>query len=266
MAPTGVIPIQNVTRDEIASGLAQLGVQLGDSILVHSSLSSFGHVAGGADAVIDALLRSVGPEGTVLMPSLPANWRRDENCLAYLSRQPIFDVRVTPSKVGRISDVFWRRAGAKRSLSASHAVTAMGTQRDWFVAEHERSHYLTGPGTPWYKNCQAGGKIVLLGVTQATNTTLHTVEETAGSIVVSREWFYPLVIDTDGVLHQLEVCAHLPGYPRNFPRMDEVLLEAGAMRVGTIGQATVRVIEARKLLELGVDRLRADPRFLLSGE
>ncbi len=256
--------MNNVRRDEIVAGLGQLGVSPGDSIMVHSSLSSLGYVEGGADAVIDALLAAVGPEGTVLMPSLPATWRGNENCVTYLARQPVFDVRTTPSKVGLISDTFWRRPGARRSLSASHSATAMGLRRDWFLANHEQAPYLTGPGTPWWKNCEVGGKIVLLGVGQESNTTLHTVEETADSIVVSRDRFYPLVIDETGSIHQLEVCAHLPGYPRNFPRMDAELLAAGGMVTGQIGQATVRVIQARTLLAVGLDRLRRDPRFLLT--
>lgn len=59
-----------VTRARIERGLAELGLARGGIVLVHSSLSSFGHVAGGADCVIDALLNVLGPEGTLCMPAL----------------------------------------------------------------------------------------------------------------------------------------------------------------------------------------------------
>jgi aminoglycoside 3-N-acetyltransferase len=45
-----------VTKEDIKKGLIKLGLKKGDIIGVHSSLSQFGYVIGGADAVIDALL------------------------------------------------------------------------------------------------------------------------------------------------------------------------------------------------------------------
>ena len=59
-----------VTKQDIVRGLTRLGVCAGDILLVHSSLSRFGYVEGGADAVIDALLESVRPGGTVMVPTL----------------------------------------------------------------------------------------------------------------------------------------------------------------------------------------------------
>ena len=41
----------HVTKDDIRNGLAKLGLRQGDNVGVHSSLSSFGYVEGGADAV-----------------------------------------------------------------------------------------------------------------------------------------------------------------------------------------------------------------------
>ena len=60
-----------VTKQDIAEGLAALGVRAGDALLVHSSLSRFGHVEGGADAVIDALLEAVGPGAPSACPPTP---------------------------------------------------------------------------------------------------------------------------------------------------------------------------------------------------
>ena len=58
-----------VDQDDIERGLREIGLREGDLIVVHSSLSSFGYVVGGPDTVIDALLESVGPNGTVIMPA-----------------------------------------------------------------------------------------------------------------------------------------------------------------------------------------------------
>ena len=58
-----------VTMKTIADGLRQIGIQKGDVLLVHSSLKSLGRVAGGADTVINALIDTIGPEGTLVMPA-----------------------------------------------------------------------------------------------------------------------------------------------------------------------------------------------------
>ena len=63
----------HVTKEDIKKGLKRLGLKRGDIVGVHSSLSSFGYVEGGADAVIDALLETVGEEGTIMMPTYSAN-------------------------------------------------------------------------------------------------------------------------------------------------------------------------------------------------
>ena len=63
----------HVTKDNIIKGLTSVGLNQGNVVLVHSSLSSFGYVEGGADAVIDALLETVGPAGTVVVPTFSGN-------------------------------------------------------------------------------------------------------------------------------------------------------------------------------------------------
>ena len=78
-------------------------IHKGDIILVHSVLSSMGYVEGGAATVIDALLETVGEDGTVVMSSL-TGW------------SDAFDSTTTPSAVGRISEEFRKTKGAVRSL------------------------------------------------------------------------------------------------------------------------------------------------------
>jgi len=82
---------------------------------------------------------------------------------------------------------------------------------------------------------------------------------------LSRPLFPPLVTCLR-VFGQAYHCPRFPAlatYTRKFS--DRLLLHTGTMREGTIGQATVRVVEARQLLELDLDPLRVNPRFLLAG-
>ena len=60
-----------ISRQDIEDGLRQLGLTTGDAVEVHSSLSSFGYVDGGAATVVDALMGVIGESGTIVMSAYP---------------------------------------------------------------------------------------------------------------------------------------------------------------------------------------------------
>ena len=78
-----------VTKETLIAGLKKLGVSGSQILEVHSSLSAFGYVVGGARTVVDALMEIAAPGGTILMPtqttenSEPSNWT-DPAVPAYL--------------------------------------------------------------------------------------------------------------------------------------------------------------------------------------
>jgi hypothetical protein len=56
-----------VTQPMIEAGLHSMGLGRGDAVEVHSSLSAFGWVEGGAATIVDALMQVVGSEGALVM-------------------------------------------------------------------------------------------------------------------------------------------------------------------------------------------------------
>ena len=139
-----------VTRASIEKGLRPLGLEPGDVVFVHSSLSSFGEVVGGADTVIQAILNVIGPQGTLAVPTF--NYQPD-----------VWDPETTPSIVGAITERLRQRPGAARSLHPTHSVTAIGRGARELVAGHEELHSFAR-GTPLHRIYERGGKILLLKV------------------------------------------------------------------------------------------------------
>src|SRR5580693_4517545 len=61
-----------ITKEQLITDFKKIGLQQGDSVLVHSSLSKIGFVEGGAKTLVDALFETVGDEGTLLFPTFSA--------------------------------------------------------------------------------------------------------------------------------------------------------------------------------------------------
>ena len=59
-----------ITKKEFKDSLINLGVKKEMTLEVHSSLSSFGNLEGGAMTVIDTLKELVTDQGSIFMPAL----------------------------------------------------------------------------------------------------------------------------------------------------------------------------------------------------
>ena len=165
-----------VVYGDIVSGLRGLGLRPGDRVLAHSSLSSFGYVEGGAPAVIDALLDVVGPDGTVLVPTLTG----DETLSP--ANPPRFDPHSSPCWTGRIPETLRMRPDAIRSLHPTHSVAAIGRDAESLTREHIDSITPCDERSPYGKLAELpNGYVLLIGVSYQSLTLLHHVEEIAGA-------------------------------------------------------------------------------------
>lgn len=238
--------------DELRDGL---GLRVGDHILVHSSLSSIGWVEGGADSVIDALLQSVGELGTVVFPTLTGSITDSPET------PPHFDARNSVCWTGKIPETARLRSDAIRSLHPTHSVVAFGGYASWFTSGHELVQSPCGYGSPYDKLAAVGGKILLIGVTQQCNTSYHHAEEVAGAPIVLQDRKMDITLtDLQGFPHTMrDTALHKWHYSRDYDAFDPDMLRQGICRIGLLGKAIVRVVDAAGLRRLLVRALLADP-------
>ncbi|MDI6828185.1 MAG: AAC(3) family N-acetyltransferase, partial [Armatimonadota bacterium] len=229
------------------------------SVLTHSSLSSFGYVEGGADAVIDAIIEAVSPGGTVIFPTLTGNKNLSPE------NPPFFDIASTPCWTGLIPETARKRQGFIRSAHPTHSVCAFGDQAEYFTESHEFCPTPCGEGSPYDKLVEVGGYILLIGVGHECNTTMHYCEEMANvPYHLQEKEAYAMVKYPDGRTADVPVRLHKYGTPRNFARLEPEFIARGIQTEGKIGNSTVKLIKANKMAEIVLAHLRKDPMFLVA--
>ena len=155
-------------KEELIEELKKIGIEEGMEIEVHSSLSSLGHVEGGANTVIDALMECVTERGSIFMPSL---------CFG-----PELELTQEDRNMGITVKI--------KKLSEDESKTAMGVIADTF---RQRLDVITGEGmirtSGWGIHADEaakeglnyvinnGGKALLLGFDIYKLTAMHYMED-----------------------------------------------------------------------------------------
>lgn len=256
MEPERGDPAIEVRERDVVGALRTIGIGPGDTVLFHSSLSSMGTMVGGPDAVIDGLLKPVGPLGTVAAPTL---CQRDKE-----RRFETWDIARSPSDVGRITEVLRLRPDAIRSDHPTHSVAAIGKRAAELTRDHATTGGRPGPwgpaafaaGSPWDKLYQWNASILFIGVDFHVNTMMHYIQ----SLVVERAVAGLTAARRQGLL------ARVQGWQRPgvWPHYPDSLLEprraqAGLVTYGRLGSATLRRIPARAMVERALAVLEAGP-------
>ena len=237
--------MSDVTREDIVAGIRSLGVQPGSLMLVHSSLSSFGRVEGGAATVAQALLDSVAPNGTVIVPtfnygSLP------------------FDPATTQSLTGAISDAFWRLPGAVRSRHPTHAFAAVGPLAQEMMADHHNMDPL-GHTSPLGRLARRDGWVLLIGCDHRANSLIHTAEESMKVPYVGRTRTAAILRGNEVT----EVTVRRPGCSNGFNVVGDTMRQMGSVRETTVGRSAFQLMRSGDVMAVASGMLARDPAALL---
>jgi aminoglycoside 3-N-acetyltransferase len=197
---------------------------------------------GGPLGLIAALRDALGPNGTLVMPSMTA----DDDAP--------FDPATSPAApdLGVVADTFWRLPGATRS-NHPFAFAAIGPQAAAITADP-----LPLPphiaASPVGRVHDLDGQVLLLGCGHTENTTLHLAEILAGvpyrvpKHCTALKDGRPVRIDYGENDHCCE----------RFALADAWLRSRGLQADGLVGHAHARLAQARDIVEVAVENLKRD--------
>ena len=254
-----------VTADAIVEDLRELGVMPGETLLVHSSVSSLGWVAGGAQAVVEALQRTVTEDGTLVVPTFtgqytdPARWSNppvpDEWVEPMPERMPTFRPAVTPTRsVGAVPECFRSYPEAVRSRHPTWSFAAWGADAEAIVADHPYENGL-GEASPLGAVYDRDGSVLLLGVGHAVDTSLHLAEYRATFPKERASHRTPVLQDGERTMVELEGIAMSAD---DFPEVGAAFEREVGASEGPVGAATATLLDQPALVDFAVEWFEAN--------
>jgi aminoglycoside 3-N-acetyltransferase len=241
-----------ITKADLIRAFQAIGIEKGDVLLVHSSLSAIGYVENGPKDVVVALLEAIGADGHLLMPNSPnASFQLD-----YIRQLDLFDVENSPSALGAISEWFRKLPNAVRSVHPTEPVSCIGPEANWFVSDHFGQLTPYNSNSPFSKVIQRKGKILYLGVTLSNaGTNLHTLEDAVDDFpypVYAPEKFEVNVKFANRSTGTMETFVHNPEQSKK-RKCDDLLplfLQEGAVRKVDIFHAKSLLFDAEAMFNV----------------
>ena len=249
-----------LTRAELATQLAAMGLRAGDIALVRASLKPIGRIEGGSNALIGALLDILGPEGTLVSLAFTDS---------YFARRADPDkpfTAATPTYAGALPQGMLAWPGALRSSHPTCSYVAIGRHAAALVEGHDA---YAGAYEPVRKMIEYGAKGLLIGCVGSSPgfTSAHLAECDLGlHRRVIAPWLTSVYfINPRGKLdlfrrRDFGLCSI------SFRKFYGPYVNDGILTTGRIGQAYSASVPLAASYQIERKILGENPRFTICGE
>ena len=255
-----------VLKQDILDALAAVGVTRGQTIMVHTSLSSLGFVCGGAQVVIESLLEAVGSEGTVMMPAQswknldPASgvhWQEPEQWWQLIrDNWPAYRKEITPTNtMGAVAEMFRSWPGTLRSDHPARSVAAWGKYARYLTENHDLSN-IFGDGSPIGRLYELDGQVLLIGVGYDKNTSLHLADARAEYPGKHEVTEYSAILENGCRVWKGYATLFVDG--EDFTQIGAAFEAECPVRKASLGSGTITLMGQRQLVDFAVRWMEAN--------
>src|SRR5512134_52715 len=246
-----------LTFEKLVEGFRELGVEDGDTLLVHSSYKSFSEVDGGPATVNHALEAALGTDknGTLIMPTFNFDFNKGVP----------WDVRTTPSKMGVLTELVRQDARAKRVFHPFYSFAILGKHAEMLGSLRYKSSYERN--SVFGKLRDLDGKIMVIGLSYTNSMTFfHHIEQMEGVDYRFLKQFTGEVTDENGNTYtdtfEMLVRDIDKGVITEVDPMGGLMEKAGIIKVSRVGEADVKLMKANEVYEFTAREMKRDPYLL----
>lgn len=260
--------IDTVTsKNDLKKMFKRLGMKREHDVFVHSSMKSLGYVVNGANDVIDALLETVGENGTILMPAHtgqltdPRGWLHPFVPSKFVSKvrknmKPLCQSTTIRNR-GIVAQTFLTYDSVWRSCHPLNSVIAVGLNSDCFTCEHNLDDS-EGVSSPIFKLYEAQGYVLLIGVDLTKCTAIHLAEYLAD---------VPYLYETKIRVLYNGKFVKLNKYPNGSEHFNKVRKEAEVKKYFKeikTAKGVMTYFPIKPVIDFIVNKLKDNPKYLVT--
>ena len=260
------------SREQLANDIRKLGIEAGDTMMLHASVRAVGEIAGGPDQIHLALKDVLTAQGTLIMyASCPRYYDEvgrgnltKEQEEEILEKLPAFDPLTARSARdhGPLVEFFRTYPDSRVNRHVARFVV-WGKHADYLISE-QPWNYAFGLHSPLDRFFGLDGKIVLLGSDHDAVTFLHYVEHVA-DIPGKRIARYQVPVMENGyrvwrAMEEFDTSSdgvHANWPDRFFAKIVDSLLATTRNNGARVGQAMTYILNARELLDFALPIMKA---------
>lgn len=156
------------STDELVEVMKSMGMSSGSNVFIHCRWDEMYNYNGNEVELIDAILKVIGPEGTLIMPAFPLHRKNKP-----------FNIKKTVTAAGMLAETFRKYPGVMRSINCQHSVCALGKEAEYLTCEHYMGENCWDEKSPYYKLASINALVFSIGLRKYyIGTMVHCVEGT----------------------------------------------------------------------------------------
>ena len=253
--------MKSYSYSELISALQAIGIDEGQSVIVHSSLLHLGRMNDVKTSNIaakhySALKEVIGTKGNLIVPTFNLGFCDGK----------AFDPLTTPSvAMGVLSEYVRKLPGAVRSTHPIHSIAAIGPQAQYICKGDSKVAF--GPSGPFSKLLALKARGLLLGTTIVNFSLLHFIEEQAK--VPYR--FTKTYTAPYGPKKEMKSYARYIRDPEIAPdidyfKVDAIMRKKKLIQEATVGVGKIQSFEVDHIYSITLAKLKKDPYWLVRSE